>query len=188
MWREHYRDIFNSLTYSADDIEYINSKIQNVKSCHDMPVSYDEVYIAAHILQCGKACGKDLLFPEHIKYADDTLCLLLSYLFTFMLFHGYMPENMLSAVLSPVIKNKNASLNVKKNYRPVCISTVISKIFEKVLLKRIESYISTCSNQFGFKSNHGTEMCVICVKRTCKILLLSGIQHLCMFFRCINGF
>ena len=134
--------------YSVDDIEYINSKIQNVKSCRDMHISYDEVYIAAHNLQCGKACGKDLLFPEHIKYADDTLCLLLSHLFTLMLFHGYMPENMLSAVLSSVIKNKNASLNVKKNYRPVSISTVISKIFEKILLKRIESYISTCSNQF----------------------------------------
>ena len=38
MWREHYRGIFNSLTYSADDIEYINSKIQNVKSCHDMHI------------------------------------------------------------------------------------------------------------------------------------------------------
>ena len=81
-------------------------------------------------------------------YADDTLCLLLSHLFTLMLFHGYMPGNMLCAVIFPVVKNKNASLNVKKNYRPISVSTVISKIFQKVLLKRIESYISICSNQF----------------------------------------
>ena len=60
-----------------------------------------------------------------------------------MFIHGNIPEKMLISVIVPVVKNKNTSLCIKKNYRPVTLSSVISKVFEYIILSRIEKYIET---------------------------------------------
>ena len=55
-----------------------------------------------------------------------------------MLSHGYLPKQMLVSVIVPVVKNKNSSLSSKNYYRPVALSSVISKVFEKLLLSRLK--------------------------------------------------
>ena len=60
---------------------------------------------------------------------------------------------MLSYIL-PIVSNDST------NYRPICISNIICKIIEKVIHNRISSLLITMDNQFGFKKNLGTEMCV----------------------------
>ena len=40
------------------------------------------------------------------------------------------------------------------NYRPIALATIISKMFESVLLLKCAEYLSTSDNQFGFKSHH----------------------------------
>ena len=51
------------------------------------------------------------------------------------------------------------------NYRPIALATVISKLFERVILNSSSPVLSTCDNQFGFKANHGTDMCVFILKQ-----------------------
>ena len=59
------------------------------------------------------------------------------------------------------------------NYRTIALANVISKLVENVILNRIEDKLLTTSHQFGFKSEHGTDMCIYVVKeiidryRTC---------------------
>ena len=50
------------------------------------------------------------------------------------------------------------------NYRPISLATAFSKIFEIVLLDRIQMYLVTASNQFGFKKGIGTDMCLYAMK------------------------
>ena len=40
------------------------------------------------------------------------------------------------------------------------MSSTISKVFENVILHRLEEYLWTTDNQFGFKSGHSTDLCV----------------------------
>ena len=40
------------------------------------------------------------------------------------------------------------------------LSSAISKVFENVILHRIEEYLWTTDNQFGFKVGHSTASCV----------------------------
>ena len=63
-----------------------------------------------------------------------------------------------------IIKDKNKRVNDKNNHRPICLSTVCSKIIEVVIFNRISNFLESTSNQFGFKPKHGTELC-ICVQR-----------------------
>ena len=107
-----------------------------------------------------KSAGPDGISSEHFKYAGVKLRVLLSLLILAILVHGYVPEEMLTSVIIPLVKDKNKRISDKANYRPICLSNVFSKLVENVLLVRILPYLETKCNQFGFKPKHGTEMCV----------------------------
>ena len=67
---------------------------------------------------------------------------------------------MLDFVIIPLVKNKYGDLSDISNYRPLAISCTVSKIFENVILLRIEEYLWTTDNQFGFKAHHSTDLYV----------------------------
>ena len=56
----------------------------------------------------------------------------------------------------------------KANYRPIALVTACSKIFESCLLIMLEKYLHTHDQQFGFKSQHATDMCIFTVKSVIK--------------------
>ena len=58
------------------------------------------------------------------------------------------------------MKNRNGDLSDKNNYRPIALSSIISKVFKNVILFRLEEYLWTTDNQFGFKAGHSTDLCV----------------------------
>ena len=89
---------------------------------------------------------------------------MLSKCFTGLLVHGTLPESMIAVVLVPIVKNKRASICSKSNYRPIALASILSNIFEKLLYDRISYALTTCSNQFGFKTKHSTDMCIYAFK------------------------
>ena len=74
--------------------------------------------------------------------------------------HCYLPISMLDSVIVPLVKNRNGDLSDKNNYRPIALSSVISKVFENVILYRLEEYLWTTNNQFGYKASHSTDLCL----------------------------
>ena len=48
--------------------------------------------------------------------------------------HCYLPISMLDSVIVPLVKHRNGDLSDKNNYRPIALSSVISKVFENVIL------------------------------------------------------
>lgn len=89
---------------------------------------------------------------------------LLAMCFTGFLTHGYLPDSITTVVLVPVIKDKAAKLNSLQNYRPIALASILSKVLENILLTRLEMYLLTSDNQFGFKKKHGTDMCIYALK------------------------
>ena len=96
---------------------------------------------------------------ESMKHAHPLLCLLVSICFTSMFKHCYMLQSMIDSVIIPIIKNKSGDFNDKNNYRPIAQSSIISKVFEQTIVIRLEDYLWTNGNQFGFKSGHSTDLC-----------------------------
>ena len=70
----------------------------------------------------------------------------------------------MSVVLVPIIKDKSGKINSKDNYRPIAIASIMSKLMEKLLLKRLTDFLFTSSHQFGFKPKHSTDACIYVLK------------------------
>ena len=65
----------------------------------------------------------------------------------------------------PIVKNKTASICSKSNYNiPTALANVVSKVFETIIYDRIAYSLSTCNNQFNFKTKHSTDMCLYAFK------------------------
>ena len=127
-------------------------------SFEEIVVSIEEVTHAIEKLDLNKACGSDGIYSEHLKYASNVLVPLLAMCSRFIS-HGFLPESMLSVVLVPVINDKAGKISSNDNYRPIVLGSVISKLVEVIMLDRIEMYMNTNPNQFGFKRKHGTDQC-----------------------------
>ncbi len=79
---------------------------------------------------------------------------------------GYVASKIVETVIRPVIKNKSGDATDKHNYRLIDISTTMSKVLERLMIHTIDSYLYTTDNQFGFKQNHGTGICIYALKQT----------------------
>ena len=81
------------------------------------------------------------------------------------LYHGVIPKSCTDTLLVPIIKNKNENVHDVCNYRPITLTTVVSKLFESYILHHLIDFLKTKDNQFGFKPNHGTDMSVFLLKQ-----------------------
>jgi len=76
-------------------------------------------------------------------------------LFALMFKHIYVPEAFGKGIIIPIVKDKNGDLQSSENYRPITLSSMISKVFELYLLEKFSNYLDTDLFQFGFKKKLG---------------------------------
>ena len=129
-----------------------------------MSVSTKSVSEIIGKLECGKSAGLDGIGAEYLKFSNIKIHILLSLCFTLCLAHGYLPPSMIETTIVPIVKNKSGNLSDSSNYRPIALATIVSKMFESVLLFKCAEYLSTSDNQFGFKSSHSTDLCIYTLK------------------------
>ena len=67
-----------------------------------------------------------------------------------------------------IIKSKTGNSSDEDNYNPIALVTACSKIVELCLLEIIELYLDTHDNQFEFKKQHSTDMCIFMLKGVIK--------------------
>ena len=172
LWRTHYAGILNSIPPNrrTDDIK---QSLQNCVSLSDS-LHATEVKCAIGNLKLGQACGLDTLSAEHFRYASNKLPVLLALCFNAMLLHGHVPKCFSDTILVPIIKDKKGNFTDMNNYRPIAITSVVSNIFEKIVLLRIQDSLSTNDNQFSFKSKHSTDLCIFTLKSVIDFFITSS--------------
>ena len=107
-------------------------------------------------------------------FAHPSVVLHLQLLFRMILQHGFVPRSFGSGISIPLIKDKTGNLNDVDNYRAITLSSVISKLFEMVLLEVCEDLFATDSLQFGFKSRVGCMDAIFTLKSTVKYFIDRG--------------
>lgn len=115
-------------------------------------------------LVCKKATGCDDIPAEAYKFAHSILHTLLASFLNDCISHQFLPAAMLLVHLISLIKNKLKDSTDPSNYRAIAITTIFSKLFESLLLSKLQSFLSTAIKQFDFKANHSTEACIYLLK------------------------
>ena len=70
---------------------------------------------------------------------------------------GILPNLFSTGLLIPILKKSTLDTSVAKNYRPITVLVVISKLMENYILEECESHIPSTS-QFGFIKHRGTNL------------------------------
>jgi hypothetical protein len=132
MWQQHFKSILNS----SSDTTVKQSVLKEINQIHghfDF-FTLSEITESVKTLKTGKSPGMDCLCSEHLKFASYRLTVLLTLFFNAVISHGYIPEQFMDSVIIPILKDKKGDITDKDNYRPIALTSVLSKVLEILLL------------------------------------------------------
>ena len=173
-------DIDNANNFSKYFIEKIDKIREDLdsKSCPDPtfspfsktplssfdPVTEDEV--RKIILDSpSKHCDLDPLPTTLLKESLNCLLPSITCIINDSLLSGDVPKSFENALVKPLLKKPGLDPNIFKNYRPVSNLPFLSKILEKVVLKRLLAHLNLNElneiYQSAYKKNHLTETALL---------------------------
>ena len=122
----------------------------------DINVSESNVFNILQSLDVSKAMGCDGISPKLLKQCSLSLYRPLHYLFSLSLSQSYLPLEWRTHLIKPIFKSGDK--NSVKNYRPISLLPVVSKVLEKLVYNRIVDFISSSisSSQYGFLRGRST--------------------------------
>ena len=110
-------------------------------------------------LDLSKASGPDCIPVVVLKDCEPDLSYILAELFNKCLKESCFPDCWKVSSVVPVFKNVGER-STAKNYRPVSLLSVVSKVFEKLVNNRIVDHLEKCGLfsdfQYGFRSSRST--------------------------------
>ena len=94
-----------------------------------------------------------------MKDAGPSIATNLSVIFNLCLQSGIFPQTLKTAKVIPIYKSESKML--ASNYRPISLLPIIGKLFEKIIFKRLTSFIQKYDilfkRQYGFQTGKSTE-------------------------------
>ena len=126
------------------------------------PLSINELKDAFFCLKINKSTDHDISYNVASKCFGE-LCTPLKHIFDLSFENGIFPNNLKIATVTPVYKSgENSSLS---NYRPISVLPCFSKMLERIMYRRLYSYLQEnkilYSKQFGFQTGHSTDHAII---------------------------
>ena len=128
------------------------------------PVTVTEVVEAIHRLP-DKQCASDVLPTRLLKQLAEQLAPFLAHLFSCSSHSGVVPRVYKSAYVTPLIKKPSLDAADVKSYRPISNLSVVSKLLERVISRKLVSFLSTHDLmpplQSAYRRGHSTETAVV---------------------------
>ena len=130
-------------------------------------------------LKDGKAAGPDDISPEILKYCkfDDIILNFANNI----LFLQETPAQWTSSNIKPL--PKSGDLSDVNNYRGISLSSIASKITNKMILNRIQPTVDKLlrNNQNGFRPGRGTIAHILAIRRLIEGIKTKNIQSIITF-------
>ena len=121
-------------------------------------------------------CG---MFPLFFNKVSHILAPKLSKIFRILIRKGSFPVCWRTADVTPIPKSANESI-YPKDYRPISITPILSKVFERLLAKRIINYFNKfdiiSSYQFGFRKGLSTSDALLTMVHDLQLALDRGAE------------
>ena len=156
-WASYFESLSSpgSISYSDEQLQILAEYSRLCSLPPDAPdlIVADEVEAVIRSLPLKKAAGPDHITNEHLKFGGSMLPAVLTSLFNAILLSGYIPAVFRHGLIVPIPKGHNQVRSDPFNYRGITLLSVISKVFEKVILFRLsEQQAQLNPLQGGFRT------------------------------------
>ena len=192
LFKSKYDNIYNEFETSYDHIIHMNEGIRY--KCVNNLCNIDHEISVDLVKECIKKLKKDKNDPNHeissnnIIYGTDKLAFHLTNIFNLFITHGVTNDSLNESVFIPIPKNKRKSLCDSSNYRAIALCSIIGKLFEYVLLSKLNSMTVSNEYQLGFKDNVSTTYCSFLINQTIQYYLNNDSNVLCLFLDASKAF
>lgn len=166
---EHLEKIFTPHDINSNDRNISHSL--DVACQMELPIKFitiNETIKEINNLNIKKSTGYDNIDAKAIRALPKKGVLFLTLLYNSILRLQHFPSQWKCAEIIMVLKPGKPE-NELSSYRPISLLPIFSKIFERILMKRLNPFLEKNNiipeHQFGFRSKHGTpEQCHRVVK------------------------
>ena len=142
-------------------LDYLSNRTYN--SLFLTPVTFIEVNDLINILNPSKSVGPNSIPIKLLKIIGSSASPLLALLVNQSFQSGIFPEKLKIAKVITLFKKGNPEL--PSNYRPISLLPIFSKIFEKLMYRRLYRFLEVhnilSSLQFGFQENHSIDHALV---------------------------
>ena len=133
----------NSIYFNPTDKFEINTIVKNMNNKKSLPHDNINSHLLKHIIT-------HILTP-------------LTHIFNLSISQGIFPSSFKTSKVIPIFKKGNPE--DMSNYRPISLLSCLSKILEKIIMTRLNSFFKKhnvlTDKQYGFRSNHSTELALL---------------------------
>ena len=149
---------------TSDPLAKLKMIMKNQSSVFELKAAHpDEVAKIVLQLRNSKSTGLDTIDSEVLKLALPYILPAITHIINLSISSAQFPSQWKIAKVIPLFK-KDDPVN-PKNYRPVAMLPIISKVLERIVFNQITDYMETnClmhPNHHGFRSGHSTVTCLI---------------------------
>ena len=122
------------------------------------------------------------------KHAPEVMISALTSLFKACLVHGYVPGELLIAKIIPLLKDSNGDVSSTDNYRSICLSSVLLKIWDWIIILIFGDRLRAPELQFGFQRQAGTEICTWAMLEAITYYINRGSKVYVTYMDCTKAF
>ncbi|MES9879357.1 MAG: reverse transcriptase family protein [Sedimenticola sp.] len=161
----------NPHPHSDNFRQLVNMGINDIKRAGSNPaipaletdVTPDEIQNVIKNLKRRKAPGNDNIQNEHVINAGDAIIEALVILFNKIIATETVPDTWRTSIIIPLHKGNGKPKNEANSYRPISLLSCLCKIFERVILNRINEYITCNSIPFPCNEQQGFQKGTSCI-------------------------
>ena len=127
------------------------------------PTDTLEIIEVCSSFKTGTSCGYDEIKPDIVKTVINLITTPLVHIFNSSISSGIVPNQLKIAKVVPIYKSGDS--NKCTNYRPISVLPAFSKIFERIIHKRLYNFLDRFNllhtSQFGFRNKYSSYMAVL---------------------------
>eukprot|EP00758_Cryptobia_borreli_P003522 Tbor_TRINITY_DN3805_c0_g1::TRINITY_DN3805_c0_g1_i1::g.5623::m.5623 len=116
------------------------------------PITEVELMSSLAELKTAKAPGEDGLSAEMLSQSSPKMLSILLRMFNMCLATGEVPRQFRNSLILPIFKERGKDPNLPDSYRPIPLTSVISKLLEKILIRRIRYTWSPHPDQYAYSA------------------------------------
>jgi len=150
-----YDELYSSVAYDVQDMDDLKRNVDNqlaqMQGRNNVCIIItSDVDTAVSSLKHGKRDGFYGLTSDHVLHAGQDLHTYIALLFSSLVTHGAVTDDLAFSTIIPIPKG-TSSRTVSANYQAITFSSILCKLFDRILVNCYADLLATSQLQFGFK-------------------------------------